>query len=252
MASKKSVPRNAKKRRAEIDITDEIIEKPVESLEIRPFKWTQKQEDAITSILDKKTKLVLISGPAGCGKTLITAYCALVMLKEKLVKKINYIRIPLEASSSKIGFLPSDLEAKLEPYILPFVEVLKEITSESSIEGMKANGTLAGNHLGFIKGCSFHNSFTCIDELEDGNLTDISLAMSRIGRGSNGMGKMVILGDPNQSNISFKDQAFTKVFNTFSTEEAKEKGIISIKFTTDDCMRSPITKFIIENLEKLK
>ncbi len=252
MASKKSVVRSAKKRRQETEITDEIFPVTQEGLEIREFKWTEKQRAAIAAILDPKTKIVMLLGPAGTGKSLIAAYCALVMLKEKLIKKINYIRIPLEASSCKIGFLPSDLEAKLEPYIMPFVEVLKELTNEASISSMKTFGTLAGNHLGFVKGLSFHNCFTCIDELEDGNLTDISLAMSRSGKGNGGTGKMVILGDPNQSNIHLKDQALSKVFDAFNTQEARDKGIVTIRFTTDDCQRSPVTKFIIETLEKLK
>lgn len=252
MASKKAT-RSPRKRREESDITSEVIQfvQPTEELVIKHhFRWTERQQAAIDAILDKKTQLVIISGPAGCGKSLIAAYCAMVMLKEKLIKKINYIRIPLEASSVKIGFLPSDLEAKLLPYILPFTEVLKELVSEASINQMKYDGTLLGNHLGYIKGLSFHNSFTCIDELEDGQLVDISLALSRIGKSNGGTGKMVILGDPNQSNI--RGSAFSKVFEAFTTEEAREKGIVTIKFTTDDCQRSKITKFIVETLEKLK
>ena len=72
-------------------------------LQIKDLKWTKKQQDFIKLALDKETRLIFVSGPAGSSKTLLSIYCSLCLIRDKKVSDIIYVRSPVESSDSKIG-----------------------------------------------------------------------------------------------------------------------------------------------------
>lgn len=241
MATKKARTKSgARKRVEEKDVTSLfLLEKPGE-LNIKPFKWTQKQSAVIDTALDKSTKIVMIRACAGTGKTLISMFCGLTLLKERNLDSIVYVRNPVESSSAKMGFLPGSYEEKISLYSEPGLGVMKELISAPEVKFLQDNGKFEGHSVGFIKGLSWHNKFVVIEECEDLCFLDLTLCGSRIGRGS----VVFFIGDSNQSNV--KNNGFDKFFDLFDDPESRNRGIHCFEFGPEDCMRSGITKYILE------
>jgi len=242
MASKKGVVRNAKKRRVETEIVDEIFP-PKNEYEIKPLKWTEKQAKVIETSLKKDSQIIFINAPAGIGKTSIAIYCSLVLLKEKSVNKILFVRAPVEACDAKIGFLPSTLEDKMQPYLQCGEDAMTAFIPKVEVIKMKENGVFSIMPIGFCRGLSFHNTAVIIEEGSDLRVADLELAMSRYGKFS----KMFIIGSPRQSSI--KNSGFKKVFDAFNNEESQSKGIHCFEFANEDSMRSNLSKFILNKFE---
>lgn len=248
MATKNRGGNVAKRRKTENDVTKDYLgpETPAEEMIVRPFKWTEKQQKVIDAALDPKTRIIFIKGPPGCGKTLLAVYCSLLLFKDKGRKKINYVRIPLEASNHKIGFLPSTMAEKMTPHLAPCMDHLRELVDESHVQGLIDNERVVAVPIGFIKGLTLGNCSVIFDECEDANLQEFELMLGRMGKNS----ILFCCGDARQSNV--KESGFSKVYNSFSEDDSKAMGIHSFEFTTDECMRSPITKFILDKMEKLR
>ena len=214
--------------------------------DIHPFKWTEKQQKLIDVALDKHSQIIFIKAPPGVGKTLVSLYCSLVLLNKKSLGEIIFVRNPIESCSKSIGFLPSEKSDKLDVYATPLYDHLKELIDVPTQNKLLKDERLVIDSVGFLKGVTFHNKAIICDEAEDMNAAEMRLVLGRIGKFS----KLFIIGDEHQSNI--RDSAFLKTFNLFNTEEAKQKGIFTFEFTSDDCMRSDIMKFILGELDKLQ
>lgn len=221
-------------------------EKFKDEIKIRDLNWSDKQKEFIQLALDKKTKMIFVSGPAGSSKTLLSIYCALHLIKEKKVSDIMYIRSPVESSDSKIGFLPGDAGDKLKFYNLPFADKLDELLSKSQIEALQNQNRIQSHPLSFVRGMSWNCKAIILDEAQNCTEKEIVTLMTRVGEFS----KCFILADPDQSDLhSSKAGAFDKLQNIFSDEESKEKGIYSFKFTEEDIKRSELVKFIVTKLK---
>lgn len=215
-------------------------------LNIYEFPWTEKQKKFIETALNKDTKVVICRAPAGVGKTLMALYCSLTKLKENKIKEIVYLRLPLESSSKSIGYLKGDFDEKMSVYGLPLMDHMKELLSESEMNKIINDNRVQVDSIGFCKGRTWNVSSIIADEVEDLTLPEFSLLMTRLGKYS----MLFLIGDSNQSNI--KNSGFDKVFNLFNNEESKLAGIHTFEFDSSDCMRSPITKFILEKFESIK
>lgn len=220
-------------------------EKVKDAFSIREFPWTEKQKKFINISNDKNTKIIICRACAGVGKTLLATFCSLALLKEKRIGEILYLRIPVESCSHGVGYLSGDKTQKLDAHSMPLSEHLHELLDKPTINKLILDERIKVDSIGFIKGRTFHNMAVIADECEDLNKKEAALLMNRMGRFS----KLYIIGDANQSDI--RDSSFNKVFEAFNTEEAKLKGIHTFEFTKEDCMRSEITKFIIETFEKM-
>lgn len=215
------------------------------SLKIREFNWTTKQSAFIEQNLDKNNCISFCKAPAGTGKTLASTYSMLQLLKRGAVKELVYIRLPLESSSKSVGFLPGDFNEKIGVYGAPLYDNLKQLLSESEILALEKDKRITVDSIGFVKGRTYNNSAIIVDEAEDLTIQELSLIMTRLGKFS----KLFIIGDINQTNI--KNSGFEKVFKAFNNLESRENGITTFEFDSSDCMRSPITRFIVERFEDI-
>lgn len=213
---------------------------------IRELPWTGKQQKIIETAQTKEARVVFIKSPPGCGKTLISVYVALNKLKQKQVGKITYVRVPCESSSYGIGFLPSDLESKMEPWLEPAMDHLKALIVNGGLGRLLDESYIEAIPLGFVKGRTYNSSVVIIDEAEDLTAKDFRLIMSRLGKRS----LMFVIGDEDQSNV--KNSGFQEVYNLFNNEESKNNGIHCFEFGPEDSLRSDITKFILEKFDDLK
>ncbi len=222
-------------------------------LTLRPPVWTEKQQNLINTILDKDSKLIFVSGPAGTAKTLIATYCGLMLLQDKKVTEILYVRSAVESSDNPLGFLPGKLEDKYNPFVEPFFEKLYELLptggGHQQILHLKKEERLVAKPVGFLRGTDTKLKYVLSDESQNLTLKELTTLLTRFGKHS----KMVVCGDFQQSDISpTKASAFKQVCDAFNDEEAGKMGIKYFEFDVGDIMRSEECKFIVERLCKLK
>lgn len=217
-------------------------------LKIRELPWTEKQRAVIDLVNDKNTKVVFLNGPAGTSKSLLAAYCALKFLANKKVSEIIYVRSIIESATRSLGSLPGEAEDKFRPFAAPMVDKMEELCKESDIKRLFLEERVKPIPVNFLRGASYNVSFIIADEMQNAVFSEIQTIMTRIGQFS----KVIICGDPAQSDIMHGKSGFIDVFNSFNTDEAKQHGIYCIEFTEEDILRSEICKFIVKQFTVIK
>lgn len=215
------------------------------NFEIKPLKWTEKQNKFLNLVFDKNTKIIICKAPPGVGKTILSIYACLELLNQRRISDILFLRLPIESSSKGLGFLPGESFSKIEPYGLPLFTSLEQLVNKQTNDLLLKQKLIKVDSIGFIKGGTFNSMGIVIDESEDLTIKELRLIMSRIGKFS----KMFIIGDEKQSNI--RDSGFVKVFDAFNNDESKSKGIVTFEFLPEDCMRNDFMKFILEKFDNL-
>jgi phosphate starvation-inducible PhoH-like protein len=237
-----------KKNNQKKDTSPIIPQKPKIKSELPIYKreLTDKQKEFVKHALNKDTKLMFVRGPAGTSKTYISIYCALLLMNDKKVSDLLYVRSATECSKSKIGFLPGDAKDKMNPYIQPLEDKLIELLPRCTIEFLKNESRINTIPIGYMRGLNWNAKCIVVDEAQ--NITDDELItiMTRIGEFS----KVFILGDPDQSDIG-PFSGFSKIMDHFSDDVDKQNGIISFTFTEDDIVRSELVKYIVKKLKSL-
>ena len=216
-------------------------------LSIFERELTEKQKEFLNIALNKDTKMVFVSGPAGSSKTYITIYSALKLLSQKKVSDLLYIRSAVESADSKIGFLPGEADEKMAPYIQPLLEKLAELLPKRDIDSLQKEDRLDSIPLGFLRGLNWNAKCIVADEAQNMTVKELTTLITRVGEFS----KVFILGDPDQSDINGKS-GFTKIMNAFDDDESKENGIYTFKFTEEDIVRSTLVKYIVKKLKNVK
>lgn len=218
-----------------------------DSLQINEFPWTEKQKQLIDLILNKDTKMVFISGPAGTSKTLISAYCGLKLLNDKKVSDILYIRTIIESASKSMGALPGFADEKFQPFLMPLEDKLHELVQPAQVNKLLDDKRIQAMPINFVRGASWNARYIWAEEQQNATFGEITTLITRLGKFS----KMIIVGDPNQSDLNGKS-GFRTMFNIFNDEESRKNGIFTFEFTKEDIMRSGTVKFIVEKLEQHK
>lgn len=215
-------------------------------LSIRDLPWTIRQKEFIQLLQDKNTNVILCSGPAGVGKTLLSIYCGLQFLNQKKIGEIIYIRAPVESSSHGLGFIKGDQNEKMLPYVLPCLDKLDELLPPSQVNLLMNEQKVRGIPIGYLRGLSLSGALIYGDEMQSCTVAEHLTLMSRVGKFS----KLVLGGDMAQADI--KNSGFEIVYNMFDTDEAKKHGIHTFKFGLEDIMRSPTCRYIVETFENYK
>lgn len=205
---------------------------------------TPKQKELIDLILDKNTKVVFLSGPAGTSKTFVSVLAGLKLLQKHAVSDLLYIRSVVESASRSLGFLPGEAGDKMEPYMRPLQDKLEEMLPVPDVERLKKEKRLEACPVNFLRGASFNAKFILVDEAQNLDFKEITTVITRLGMFS----KIIIAGDPSQSDINGKS-GFQKFCDWFNDEESRKNGIHYFSFTKEDIVRSGILKYIVERIE---
>lgn len=206
---------------------------------------TEKQKQLIDLILDKKTKVVFIQGPAGVSKTFTAIYAGLKLLNSKSVSDLVYVRSVVESASRSLGALPGEVSEKLNPFLMPLHEKLDELLPKGDIDMLNKENRIQGIPINHLRGASINAKYVIVDECQNMTRSEGVTALTRIGKFS----KFIIMGDPYQSDLPLGKSGFMELFDLFNTESAREQGIFCFSFTRDDIVRSGILKFIVETIE---
>lgn len=219
------------------------------TLNIKGLDWTEKQKAFIELASSRSTKIIFLSGPAGTSKSILAVYCSLLLLNERKISDIIYVRTIVESAAISMGTLPGDENSKMKYFVSVLNDKLEELLSLGDVKKLNADERVKGMPVNYLRGASYNAKAVIVDEAQNGTFNELLTALTRIGKYT----KYFILGDPMQTDLRNKDQSgFRPMFDIFNTTEAQEKGIFCVEFTKDDIMRSEILRFIIDQVEKYK
>lgn len=209
------------------------------------FIFSEKQKEFIKLALDKNTKIIFVSGPAGSAKSYLSIYAALTLLNEHKVSDLIYVRSIVESASSKIGYLPGELESKISPYMEVLYDKMAELLSKNEIDMLLKENRVNTIPISFLRGLNWNAKVIIGDEAQNMTTHELITLITRVGEYS----KMFILGDGMQSDINGKS-GFIGLISKFDDEESKSHGIHVFKLTEEDIVRSKLVKYIVNKLNR--
>jgi len=190
----------------------------------------------------EKFDLVFGVGPAGTGKTYLAVAFAAACLERGVVERIILSRPAVEAGE-RLGFLPGDMKEKVDPYLRPLYDALKDVLPPEKVEKDLASGIIEVAPLAFMRGRTLSHAFVILDEAQNTSSMQMKMFLTRIGEGS----KMAITGDPSQIDLPRGQQS--------GLGEAVRllegvKGIETVRFTSADVVRRDLVARIVEAYDR--
>ena len=188
-----------------------------------------------------KNDLLFVIGPAGTGKTYVSVALGVKALKEKKVKKIIITRPVVEAGEN-LGFLPGDLQDKIDPYLKPIYDALEDMIPISKMKKFIDNKTIEIAPLAYMRGRTLKDAFILLDEAQNTTESQLKMFLTRLGKNS----KMIVTGDISQIDLK-KNQSSGLI-------DAKKRleGIKGIDFTlldSSDVLRHSLVKKILDKYQ---
>ena len=188
--------------------------------------------------------MVFAIGPAGTGKTYTGVALAVKALKEKQVRRIILTRPAVEAGEN-LGFLPGDLNDKLDPYMQPLYDALRDMIPKETLQSYIEKGTIQIAPLAFMRGRTLDNAFVILDEAQNSTHSQMKMFLTRMGKNA----KFMITGDPGQIDlprrmISGLKEALLILKNT--------NGIGIVYLDDKDVIRHHLVKKIIDAYKKIE
>jgi len=196
------------------------------------------QETYLLKLNDPSKMIIFAIGPAGTGKTMLAVQWAIDQLKYGESDKIVITR-PAVSVDEQHGFLPGDLQQKMEPWTKPIMDVFAENYSAKEIETMIREGVIETSPLAYMRGRTFKNSVIIADEMQNATPSQMKMLLTRLGIGS----KMVVTGDLQQADRPSNNGLleFLGLYNNF----ANHRYVDLCKFTAGDIERHEAVKEIL-------
>ena len=185
----------------------------------------------------EKKDMVFAIGPAGTGKTYTSVALAVKALKEKNVKRIILTRPAVEAGES-LGFLPGDLKEKLDPYLQPLYDALRDMIPHERLENFIEKRVIEVAPLAFMRGRTLDDAFVILDEAQNTTHSQMKMFLTRMGMNA----KFIITGDPSQIDLPKNQQSGLQEAMKI-LQNVEEIGFIHLN--ESDVIRHPIVKKII-------
>ncbi len=210
---------------------------------MRPLVFRPNQQHFIDTIQHSDTKIVILTGPAGTGKTLLAVRKGLEGILNGRFADLVLCRPLVEAGGEDMGFLPGDVNDKIGPYLEPFYDKLTAFLTEPMLKGLLTSKHIAATPLAFMRGRTFSESMVIIDEAQNTSVEQIKMAVTRLGPFS----KMVICGDPDQSDIRGLNglQYLTQIFEKEGGKGA-EHGCHLCKLGVEDIQRNSVIPYLLD------
>jgi phosphate starvation-inducible PhoH-like protein len=180
-------------------------------------------------------------GPAGTGKTYLAMAQAVTFLLQKKVSRIILVRPAVEAGE-KLGFLPGDLQEKVNPYLRPLYDALYDMLETDKVERLLERGTVEIAPLAFMRGRTLNDSFVILDEAQNTTAEQMKMFLTRLGFGS----KAVVTGDITQIDLpSGRTSGLVEAMKVVSQVE----GVSFIHFDDRDVVRHKLVQLIVKAYE---
>ena len=190
----------------------------------------------------RKNTLTFGIGPAGTGKTYLAMAMAVQALKQDEISRIILTRPAIEAGE-KLGFLPGDLQSKVDPYLRPLYDALYEMMGADAVQRNLERGVIEVAPLAYMRGRTLNNAFIILDEAQNTTPSQMKMFLTRIGFGS----KAVVTGDRTQKDLP---REITSGLAIAERVLAKIPEIGFMELTSRDVVRHPLVQKIVDAYEK--
>ncbi|WP_413173274.1 PhoH family protein [Anabaena azotica] len=219
------------------DLQRDILAKSRRNQEIRAKTFRQRQY--IEAI--RKRDLTFGIGPAGTGKTYLAVVVAVQELLSNQFERLILTRPAVEAGE-KLGFLPGDLQQKVNPYLRPLYDAINEFIDPEKVPNLMERGVIEVAPLAYMRGRTLNNAFVIVDEAQNTTPAQMKMVLTRLGFGS----RMVITGDITQTDLPLHQQSGL----TVALQILKHvEGIAFCEFTQKDVVRHPLVQRIVAAYE---
>ncbi|WP_414543787.1 PhoH family protein [Nostoc sp. CCY0012] len=220
------------------DLQRDVLAKTRRGEEIRAKTFRQRQyiEDI------RKRDLTFCVGPAGTGKTYLAVVVAVQALLNNQVEKLILTRPAVEAGE-KLGFLPGDLQQKVNPYLRPLYDAIYEFIDQEKVPSLMERGVIEVAPLAYMRGRTLNHAFVIVDEAQNTTPAQMKMVLTRLGFRS----RMVITGDTTQTDLPLNQKSGLGV----ALQVLKNvEGIGFCEFTQQDVVRHPLVQRIVAAYER--
>jgi phosphate starvation-inducible PhoH-like protein len=183
-------------------------------------------------------ELVFCIGPAGTGKTYLAVAMAVSALKQERIRKIVLVRPAVEAGES-LGYLPGDLQAKINPYLRPLLDALREMVDYDQIKRLTEQDVIEVIPLAYMRGRTLNEAFIILDEAQNTTVSQMKMFLTRMGRGS----RIVVSGDVTQ--VDLPPHAHSGLTDAMRRLKGIQ-GLTQVALTNSDIVRHALVQRIVE------
>lgn len=200
---------------------------------------TEGQAAYVSAI--RSSDLTMCKGPAGCGKTYLAVALAVEALKTRSIRKIVLVRPAVEAGES-LGFLPGDLQAKLNPYLRPLLDALNEMLDYDQVKYLMEHDVIEVIPLAYMRGRTLNEAFIILDEAQNTTSAQMKMFLTRMGIGS----KIVVSGDITQVDLP---AGVTSGLRDAWHRLGGIRGVSFVKLGSGDIVRHRLVQEIVDRYE---
>ena len=213
--------------------------KPIKQRPIDIVPRTRNQERLVRALLAEDQHIVVTAGPAGTGKTYLAMLAAVRAFRAGEVDRIVLTRPAVGVEDEKHGFLPGDLNQKMDPWVRPLTDILREYYRQPDIQAMIEEQKIEIAPLAFMRGRTFKSSYIIADEMQNATPSQCKMLMTRIGEGS----KIVITGDVEQADRNRGNNGLMDLCQRL--QEGGVKGIAVCHLDNRDIQRHKIIDSVL-------
>ncbi|NLE38043.1 MAG: PhoH family protein, partial [Pirellulaceae bacterium] len=186
----------------------------------------------------RRAELVMCAGPAGTGKTYLAVAMAVAALRQQEVRKIVLVRPAVEAGES-LGFLPGDLQAKINPYLRPILDALREMMEYDLMKRYQEEDVIEIIPLAYMRGRTLNQAFMILDEAQNTTVAQMKMFLTRMGEGS----RIVVSGDTTQ--VDLPSGTRSGLIDALARLR-RLQGVAAVKLTASDIVRHPLVQRIVD------
>ncbi|BAZ39802.1 PhoH family protein [Calothrix sp. NIES-4101] len=220
------------------ELQRDVVARTRRGEEVRAKTFRQRQY--IQSL--RHQDLIFCTGPAGTGKTFLAVVVAVQALLNNEYERIILTRPAVEAGE-KLGFLPGDLQQKVNPYLRPLYDAINEFIDSEKVPGLIERGVIEVAPLAYMRGRTLNNAFVIVDEAQNTTPAQMKMVLTRLGMRS----RMVITGDMTQTDLlPNQESGLIVALRILNGVE----GIAFSEFTQKDVVRHPLVQRIVAAYEK--
>lgn len=201
---------------------------------------TINQERYIMALMDENIDVVVVGGPAGTGKTYLAMLAAIKALKDGTCSRIVLTRPAVTVDDEDHGFLPGDLNQKMEPWTRPALDVLREFYTAEELQTMLEEQTIEISPLAYMRGRTFKDCWIVGDEMQNSSIAQCKMLLTRIGSGS----KIILTGDREQSDKISDDCGLADLEDKLSKYDVP--GMALCEFDMRDVQRHRLISHVLK------